>query len=105
MFCAPKATVDNLEDDEIVSSFSSFNKLMEGFSKDGRVEPEKIFRDDSSEAVGPETSSEGSSERENYRQLEEGVDREKLREALENGVRMMNLKSDRKSQGKEVLIV
>ena len=34
-----------------------------------------------------------------------GVDREKLREALENGVRMMNLKSDRKSQGKEVLIV
>ena len=67
-----------MEDDEIVSSFSSFNKLMEGFSKDGRVEPERIFRDDSSEAVGPETSSEGSSERENYRQLEEGVDREKL---------------------------
>ena len=27
------------------------------------------------------------------------VDREKLREALENGVRMMNLKSDKKSQG------
>ena len=30
---------------------------------------------------------------------EASVDREKLREALENGVRMMNLKSDKKSQG------
>ena len=30
------------------------------------------------------------------------VDREKLREALENGVRMMNLKSDKKSQGGKV---
>jgi len=30
------------------------------------------------------------------------VDREKLREALENGVRMMNLKSDKKSQVQEI---
>ena len=29
VFCAPKATVDNFEDDEIVSSFSKFNPLME----------------------------------------------------------------------------
>ena len=29
VFCAPKATVDNFEDDEIVSSFSKFNQLME----------------------------------------------------------------------------
>lgn len=29
VFCAPKATVDCFEDDEIVSSFSKFNQLME----------------------------------------------------------------------------
>ena len=29
VFCAPKATADNFEDDEIVSSFSKFNQLME----------------------------------------------------------------------------
>ena len=28
-FCAPKATVDTFEDDDIVSSFSKFNQLME----------------------------------------------------------------------------
>ena len=33
-FCAPKATIDNFEDDEIVSSFSNFNRLMENLNKE-----------------------------------------------------------------------
>ena len=33
-FRAPKATIDNFEDDEIVSSFSNFNRLMENLSKE-----------------------------------------------------------------------
>ena len=37
VFCAPKATVDNFEDDEIVSSFSKFNQLMEKI-KDTKIQ-------------------------------------------------------------------
>ena len=37
VFCAPKATVDCFEDDEIVSSFSKFNQLMEKI-KDTKIQ-------------------------------------------------------------------
>ena len=39
VFCAPKATVDCFEDDEIVSSFSKFNQLME------KIKDTKIMSD------------------------------------------------------------
>ena len=37
VFSAPKATIDHFEDDEIVSSFSNFNRLMENLNKENKM--------------------------------------------------------------------
>ena len=59
VFCAPKATVDSFEDDEIVSSFSKFNQLMEKI-KDTKMSDLSDFdeRQEEPELNKPETAME-----------------------------------------------
>ena len=64
-FSAPKATIDNFEDDEIVSSFSNFNRLMENLSKENhKMSDLSDFderQEDSNEEVAVEATDESSS--------------------------------------------
>ena len=64
VFRAPKATIDHFEDDEIVSSFSNFNRLMENLSKENKMSDLSDFderQEDSNEEVAVEATDESSS--------------------------------------------
>ena len=71
VFKAPRATIDSFEDDEIVSSFSNFNRLMENLSKENKMSDLSDFDEKAEEGeevvtkeevVSEESSSKSSSE-------------------------------------------
>ena len=71
VFKAPRATIDSFEDDEIVSSFSNFNRLMENLSKENKMSDLSDFDEKpedggevvtKEEVVSEESSSKSSSE-------------------------------------------
>ena len=70
-FCAPKATIDNFEDDEIVSSFSNFNRLMENLNKENHKMSDLSDFDERQEGGRGEKASQGSSSKDSSKSSSE----------------------------------
>ena len=73
-FCAPKATIDHFEDDEIVSSFSNFNRLMENLNKENNKMSDLSDFDERQEETNAEEGREESSKNSSKSSSEEQVE-------------------------------
>ena len=75
-FLAPKATIDTFEDDEIVSSFSNFNRLMENLNKENNKMSDLSDFEERQEEGRGEKASEESSQSSSKSSSEEQVGRD-----------------------------